>query len=122
MAAKPHVTASPKEIRDMAVETTRQAVVIDASKGAVAEKPQDPKVKAAKKAGKKAGKKRAKMQLYVPAIVLLKLKIASALAGKSPRQFVIDSLQEPLRQFQYPPMPEWIKEQGDSEDEVSAAA
>jgi hypothetical protein len=110
MATKPERPAdkpTARQIRENADEATQRVLM-----------PSPPKAKKPDRPKRKVGK----LSSLQPAILLWKWKIAAANEGMSPNRFLTKVLKHALKDYDYPTMPQWLKDESDEGEKVSTAA
>lgn len=121
MAGKPEVKPMPRVGREALADISDRTAPADTARTIAMPHAAGEKAEVAGKA-KKPKIPKGKLQLVVPLLVLWKLRIAAAHEGTSPGKLLLRWITGPLKGYSYPPIPEWLKKRGGSEEEINAAA
>jgi hypothetical protein len=121
MAGKPEVKQTARVGREPLAEISERTATAETTRTIAMGQPAGERPKAAVKP-EKAKARKGKLQMVVPLLVLWKLRIAAAHEGVSVGKLLLRWITEPLKAYSYPPIPEWLKKRGASEDELNAAA
>jgi hypothetical protein len=121
MAVKPEMKPITRLAKEPLAEISEKTAAAEAARTIATPQAMAENLKAATKPVKPKIRK-GKLQLVVPLLVIWKLRIAAAQELTSPGKLLLSWIQEPLKAYTYPPIPEKLKKRGVSEDEAKAAA
>ena len=121
MAGKPEVRPAARLGREPLAEISERTASAETARTVPMPQAAAEKTKTTARA-EKTKQKKGKLQMVLPLLVLWKLRIAAAQEGISVGKLLLKWITEPLKAYSYPPIPEWLKKRGISEDESKAAA
>jgi hypothetical protein len=110
MAAQPTQKPTAKVISRDAEESVKRTVLPEVPR------PQKPKAASRPKA------LMSRLQTIVPALLLWRIKIAAAHDLMTVHQWLLKTLKAALKGYDYPTIPDSLKSQADSEDQLRTAA